>query len=224
MGELRQNDMWEREHRRAKMNILYYAPGACSLAVHIVLEWIGAPYQVISVNPHDPAYLAINPAGAVPALDFGGKSPLTQAAAILKYLAVKNPEADLLDPRSPESEAQLDRWSDFLTGDLHPAFFPVFAPARYTAASDDASREQVLAAALALVQTKLTLLEAQLAAGRWLVGNKRTIVDAYATPMLRWASIKLDGGLANYPALAQHQEHMLRDPSVRRVMEVEATP
>ena len=205
------------------MNKLYYAPGACSLAVHIVLEWIGAPYEVISVDPHDPQYLAINPAGAVPSLDFGGEAPLTQAAAILKYLAVTNPEADLLDRRSPESEAQLDRWCDFITGDLHPAFFPLFTPARYTVATDEGSREQVLAAAVVLVQSKLTLLEAQLADRRWLVGDKRTIVDAYATPMLGWASTKLNGGLTNYAALARHHGRMLRDLAVRRVMEVEGT-
>ena len=50
---------------------LYYYPGACSLAPHLVLEWIGAPYEAIRVKLGDPAYNAINPAGAVPALDTG---------------------------------------------------------------------------------------------------------------------------------------------------------
>ncbi len=45
---------------------LYYAPGACSMAAHIALEWIGEPYEAVRVDPHDPAYLKINPAGAVP--------------------------------------------------------------------------------------------------------------------------------------------------------------
>ena len=75
-----------------------------------------------------------------------------------------------------------------------------------------------------LVRTKLSLLEAQLADRRWLVGDKRTFVDAYATPMLRWAAAKLDDGLKTYPALAAHLERMLSDPAVRRVMEAEKTP
>ena len=64
---------------------LYYTPGTCALADHIVLEWIGKPYEVQRVSRearHQPEYLAINPAGAVPALDDDGWI-LTQNAAIL---------------------------------------------------------------------------------------------------------------------------------------------
>ena len=57
---------------------LYYYPGACSLAPHLVLEWTGAPYEAIRVKLGDPAYAAINPAGAVPALDTGEGWTLTQ--------------------------------------------------------------------------------------------------------------------------------------------------
>jgi glutathione S-transferase len=64
---------------------LYYSPGACSLADHIVLEWIGRPYETRRVSREErrsPDYLAINPAGAVPALEDEGWV-LTQNAAIL---------------------------------------------------------------------------------------------------------------------------------------------
>ena len=70
---------------------LYYYPGACSLAPHLVLEWIGAPYEAIRVKLGDPAYNAINPAGAVPALDTGEGWILTQAGAVLHYLARRFP-------------------------------------------------------------------------------------------------------------------------------------
>lgn len=200
------------------MPTLYYAPGACSLAVHIVLEWIGEPYEVIKVDQHDPEYRKINPAGAVPALDYGGSAPLTQAAAILIYLATLHPAADLLDERSPETSAQVQRWASFLTGDLHPAFFPLFMPGRYTTATDAASLDAVRSAGVALVGTKLALLEAQLDDGAWIVGGKRTIVDAYATPMLAWAAAKLPGGLDPYPALKAHRERMLADPAVTKVL------
>ena len=154
----------------------------------------------------------------MPALDHGGPAPLTQAAAILIYLAILHPAADLLDERSPETSAELQRWASFLTGDLHPAFFPLFMPGRYTTATDPAALDAVRSAGVALVGSKLALLEAQLGDGTWIVGGKRTVVDAYATPMLAWAAAKLPGGLDPYPALKAHRERMLADPAVAKVM------
>lgn len=199
---------------------LYYSPGACSLAAHIVLEWIGRPYQAVRIDLHhlDPDYARINPAGAVPALDIGGDAPLTQCAAILNYLALTHPEADLLDNRSPERAADLVKWTAFFTGDMHPAFWPVFMPFRYTTSSEPAALAAVKEAGIALVRGKLGLLEQQLGDQDWIVGGKRTTVDAYATPMLRWAVSMVPGGLADYPAVEAHHRRMLADPAVMRAM------
>ena len=150
---------------------LYYYPGACSLAPHVVLEWIGAPYEAIRVNLGDPAYNAINPAGAVPALDTGEGWILTQAGAVLHYLARRFPEARLGSDGSPRDEAELDRWSHFLTGDLHPAFFPLFSPQRYTTSQDAAALEAVKTAAQALIAKKLDLLDAHLALKDHMLGG-----------------------------------------------------
>ncbi len=200
------------------MPTLYYSPGTCSLAVHIVLEWIGAPYEAVKVDHHAPEYRKINPAGAVPALDYGADRPLTQCSAALMYLAQIHPEADLLDDRSPENAAQVQKWAAFLTGDLHPAFFPLFMPGRYTVSIESAAQADVQAAAVALVQTRLGLLDQQIEGHDWIVGDKRTIIDAYATPMLNWASAKLPDGLEPYPACKGHRDRMLADPAVQRVM------
>src|SRR5699024_1727233 len=91
---------------------LYYMPGACSLATHIVLEWIGVPYTTQRLS-HDElkqdAFLAVNPAGAVPALDIDGWV-LTQNAAILGYLAESHPDAGLAGDGSPRGHAEVNRW------------------------------------------------------------------------------------------------------------------
>lgn len=146
------------------MNTLYYSPGACSLAAHIILEWIGEPYEAVKVDLHHlPAdYNRINSAGAVPALDIGGGHALTQNAAVLTYLAATNPALELLDVRSLEHAAELTKWTAFLTGDLHPAFWPVFAPERYTISTDAAAQADVREAGLHLVRSKLALLERKL--------------------------------------------------------------
>ena len=89
---------------------LYYAPGACSLAVHIVLEWIGAPYEAQAVKSGSPELLKVNPSGAVPALDTGEGWILTQAAAILRHLARAHPQAQLAGGEGLRDQAELDRW------------------------------------------------------------------------------------------------------------------
>lgn len=200
------------------MYILYYAPGACSLSVHIVLEWVNATYKAVKVNPAEPDYLKINPAGAVPALNIGTGVALTQCSAILKYLARQYPQAELDVHGNNEREADLERWAAFLTGDLHPAFFPVFMPKRYTIdVSEDALRS-VKQAGLQLVEKKLAILDQQLEGREYFIGSKRTYVDAYSFPMVRWAKNLLPGGLQNFNNVSRHHEQLLKDSAIIRVM------
>jgi glutathione S-transferase len=197
---------------------LYYYPGACSLAPHLVLEWISAPYEAIRVKLSDPDYKAINPAGAVPALDTGEGWILTQAGAVLQYLARRYPEARLGADGSLREQAELDRWSHFLTGDLHPAFFPLFAPKRYTVSQDKAALEDVKAAAQALAAKKLDLLDDHLLGKDHVIGGRRTILDAYVLPMFRWARVMLPDGLEGHPNCAGLLQRLEADPVAKKVM------
>lgn len=203
------------------MFTLYYAPGACSLSVHIALEWIGQPYEAIRVNPSSEDFVKINPAGQVPTLITPEHVTLTQCAAILRYLSRRFPAVGLADDSSLESSAETERWSAFLTGDLHPAFFPVFMPARYTVATDRESLTNVKSAGLQLVRKKLLILDALLEDRPFYAGRNRSYVDAYSVPMVRWATKVLPGGLEGYPNVSKHHEHMLTDPAVGRVMAAE---
>jgi len=104
------------------MTTLYYAPGACSLAPHIVLEWIGAPYEAVKVQFGSKELLAINPAGAVPTLREDDGWLLTQAGAVLSYLVHKHPEAHLGGGQSLREQADVSRWSAFLPVIFMPHF------------------------------------------------------------------------------------------------------
>ncbi len=197
---------------------LFYAPGACSLAPHVALHWIGSPYEAVRVKYGSPELVAVNPAGAVPALDTGEGWTLTQAGAILHYLARRFPAAGLGAEPSLRGAAEFDRWSSFFTGDLHPAFFPLFSPARYTASKDVAAQDQVRQAAQALVAKRLALLDAHLDGRRFILGDRRTVLDAYALPMLRWSAAKLPGGLSPYPNVSAHLDCMLSDAGAAQVI------
>lgn len=200
------------------MYTLYYAPGACSLSVHIVLEWVGAQYKAVQVNPADPDYLKVNPAGAVPALDIGTDSALTQCSAILKFLARRFPQAELDEHEIQERDADLTRWSAFLTGDLHPAFFPLFMPQRYTTDESPEALANVKEAGMKLVTKKLAVIDRHLEGREYFMGRKRTYVDAYSVPMVRWARNVLPNKLADFPDVSRHHDRMLEDPAVVRAM------
>lgn len=197
---------------------LYYAPGACSLAPHLALEWIGAPYELVRAQYGTPEFLKVNPAGAVPAIDTGEGWILTQAGAVLGYLARRFPDAKLGPDADPRSEAELARWESFFTGDLHPAFFPVFMPGRYTTDKAKEAQDAVRAAGLDLVRKNLRLLEAHLDGREFIVGNRRSILDAYAFPMLRWAKAKLPEGLSDFPNVAAHLDRTSDDPIARKTL------
>ena len=202
------------------MLTLYFHPGACSLAAHIALEWIGEPYATKEVEFGDKNYLATNPAGAVPALDDDGWI-LTQDAAILRHLARKFPQAGLAIDGGSREEAEADRWSSFITGDLHPAFFPLFVPTRYTRSREHSALEDVREAAKAQVRRKFALLEGHLAGRRWFLSDKRSYLDAYIFPMARWAANMLPDGLAEYPGVKAHHDMMGADEAVKRVLAAE---
>ena len=98
---------------------LYYSPGACSLAPHIVLEEIGEPFDIELVSSMDGStstaeYLKINPKGRVPVLDIG-ESVITEVSAILTYLALTYPQSELLE-NTPTGLARAIEWMNWLTG------------------------------------------------------------------------------------------------------------
>ena len=200
------------------MLTLYYSPGACSLAPHILLEWVGADYQVVRVKLGDPDYLKINSSGAVPTLDVGEGWTLTQAGAILSYIAHRFANFRLAGGDSLREQAEVERWSHFLTGDLHPAFFPYFFPPRYTTATTPDALKAAKDAGLKLVRKKYDLLEAHLAGRTFIAGDRLSYVDAYAFPMIRWGAKALPDGLADYPNIVAHHDRLAADEAVQRVL------
>lgn len=198
---------------------LYSKPGACSTADHIALQWTGQPFQVRILDKAEmksPEYLAINPAGAVPALQDGDLT-LTQNAAILGYIADRHPQAGLAGDGSPQQRAEANRWLAFVNSDLHPAFKPIFGPGRYIA--DEAQHDAVKASARQRVRELLETADRRLADREWLAGF-RSYADPYFYVTLRWAhGVGVDmGGLDN---LAAFKARMEADPDVQTVLRAE---
>lgn len=199
--------------------LLYTKPGACSLADHIVLQWIGAPFEVTVVDGtqiKQPEYLKLNPAGSVPVLVVDGCA-LTQNLAILNYLADSFPDAQLGGDGTPLSRAEINRWLSLVNADLHPAFHPLFGSTKYLEDADAVDRTRQHA--MQKIRGYYERLNAQLDGKDWLTGT-RSIADPYLFVTLQWAKkLKLDlGGLDHLHAF---QGRMLDDPGVRAAMSAE---
>ncbi len=200
---------------------LHCMPGACSLASHIVLEWIGAPYE-IQIHAHDQlhqaAYLAINPQGAVPALEVDGDI-ITQNAGVLTYLAESHPEAKLLGDGSPRSAAEVHRWLGFVNSDLHPAFKPLFGATAYL--GDAAMIEKTKVNARQGLRRLFERLDAQLKGRDWIAGTaRRSLADAYLYVITRWThGVGVD--ISGLSELARFETAMHSDPAVQRALKAE---
>ena len=197
---------------------LFSMPGTCALSVHIVLEWIGVPFDVAVMNRGDnrlPAYLAINPAGQVPALRLDDGTVLTEAAAILPFLAERYPEAGLGSDDSALGRYRLAQLLSFLTGEVHVAFKPFFMPQRFLA--DETQFTALKATAFVTLAPLLAMLEARLGPNTYILEDRRSVADAYLYILLRWVENAPDG-LSPYPALSRFRARMEADPAVARAL------
>ncbi len=198
---------------------LYYFPGACPLASHIVLEWIGKPYETVRLTREqtkEADYLALNPTGAVPTL-VDGDFVLTQSAAILNYLAERNPEAGLLGD-TPRERAETHRWLGLCNSDLHKTFSLVFGPAYYTD-GDEAQGKVVAGKAAEKLRSLFAIVNDRLRGRDWLTG-RRSVADAYLFVLLMWADAKkiaLDG----LDELRKFQARLRADAGVQAALKAE---
>jgi glutathione S-transferase len=173
---------------------LFYSPGACSLAPHIVLEELGVPYETTRVLVNDgegraPTYLAINPRGRVPALvirDETGERVLTEAMAIMVYLAQSHPEAGLL-PVEPERFARLLEWMSWLGSTMHQTGMrTIIRPERFT--KDAAGVPAIVAQGKELFADGLAQIEQRLPVQGHAMGEQFSILDAYLLVFYRWGN------------------------------------
>ncbi|GGD36877.1 glutathione S-transferase family protein [Pseudoxanthomonas indica] len=198
---------------------LYTKPGACSTADHIALQWTGQPFEVKVMTADEmkaPAYLAINPTGAVPAIE-DGDFVLTQNAAIMGYIADSFPQAGLAGDGSPQQRATAARWLSFVNSDVHPAFSPLFGPSKFI--GDEAQFDAIKVAARKRVRGVFELANKQLDGRQWLAGF-RSFADPYFYITLRWAD-KLGIDFSDLPHLVAFKQRMDADPGVQAALKAE---
>ena len=198
---------------------LYYSPGACSLASHIVLEEIGAPFEAkrvtIANGEHlQPDFLAINPHGRVPALA-EGDFVLTESPAILAWLGLRFAEAGLLDAGDPARLGRTLELLSFFSSSVHISFAQIWRAARF--ADGESAREEVTAAGRLALEGHFDELEALAGDGGWVVSGRYSIADPYLLVFYRWGG-RIGVDMSAYPGWSRHKDAMLERPAVRRAL------
>ncbi len=189
---------------------LYYAPGACSLADHIALHEIGAPFDVEQVNIRTHVtesgadFRTVTAKGYVPALILADGQMLTENIAVLDYLAALNPH---LAPAGPMGRSRLVEALAFISTELHRAFKPMW----HGGSEDERAR------AGATVTDLLGLLSDGVA-GTYLFGEEPTVADFYLFVMLLWAE-RFE--VENPEQMAKLREQMRERPAVRLALKTE---
>lgn len=113
---------------------LYYSPGACSLAAHILLNEINVDFDLerVDLKTHKTEkgadYYEINPKGYVPALEINPGLILTENVAVLPFIAQHDPKQDLIPP-SGFGRAKVLEWLGYLNSELHDEYAVFFDPA-----------------------------------------------------------------------------------------------
>lgn len=201
---------------------LYYSPGACSLASHIVLEELGIAYEPVLVSLKDgdhkrPEYLRINPKGRVPALNVDGKI-LTESVAILTYLGGGYPDRGLW-PKETWKQAEALSIMSWLASTVHVAVAGVWRPDRYS--TDPAAKESINATGRENLKKYFADIDKMLAGRSFAMGGQYSVVDPYLLVFYRWGNRMGIDMKAEYPVWAKHAQRVFSRSTVKRVFEDE---
>lgn len=202
-----------------KDTTLFIIPGACSFGSMVALEWLAKPYQVGITTPEirsSKEFKTINPLGKVGALK-DGDNLVAENIAILLYLVDSNPDSVINIPLNTQERVEAYKWLSYLSSTLHVAFGPLFRPSAYV---EESAVEMFTKYTISRLKDVLAYVDSYLAANKFFIGDKVSIVDAQAYGLLRW-SVKFNVLNDDYPAIKNFLQQMEQLPVVQNALNIE---
>ena len=199
---------------------LFYAPGACSIGIHLLLEEIGKPYEAVAVNLREgahfrPEFTSINPKSKIPTLIDDEGTVRTEFPAIAYWLARTNPFSNLL-PDNIDQQARALELMDYCVATIHmQGFARIFRTPNFTPTPSDEAA--VKARGTEIAGNGFATLNEALAGMDYAVGPF-SIADSALFYVEYWAKRV---GIALPANCAAHLERMLARPSVQRMIQAE---
>lgn len=200
---------------------LYYAPGACSMGIHVLLEEIGKPYELARLDlqggeQHRPPFSEVNPKGKVPTLVRGDGEVLTEYPVVAHWLAERFPEAGLL-PEGEEERLRAAEATDYCVATVHmQGFTRLIRPGNF--APSEADHPKVQERGRELVEKGFSIMDRHLSGKGWVAGGY-SYADSALFYVEYWGVKRFKMQLP--PNLAGHFDHMMARPAVQRMIEQE---
>lgn len=196
---------------------LYYSPGACSMAPHIVAQAAGIGLELVKVDipakktEHGDDYWQINPKGYVPALVLDDGEVLTEVGVVCQYLADQKPESGLIAPAGSRQRYHQMESLNFIATEVHKQIGALFNPAL---------TPEMRQVQTQVIQRRLNALEKLLDGKQYLNGDAFSVADAYLFVPLNWTGhLKLD--LADWPNIQAYRARLAQHPAVHATMQAE---
>ena len=196
---------------------LFFTPGACSLAPHIVLRETGTAFTLEKVDTAKQVtasgadYRAINAKGMVPVLELDDGARLTEGPVIAQFIADQAANTTLMPAAGSMARYRVMEWQNYITSELHKSFAPLFG------SELDATAKGVHAK---LLRKKFAWVDGQLARANYLTGDDFTVADAYLFVVTGWAKyVGLD--LSDLPNLQRFLAAVAARPAVHDAMKAE---
>jgi glutathione S-transferase len=196
---------------------LYYSPGACSMAPHIVAREAGISLDLVKVDiPNKKTegggdFWKVNPKGYVPALQLDDGKVLTEVSVVCQYLADQKPESGLV-PRFGTIE-RYDQMTalNFAATEIHKQIGALFNPKM---------TPEMKEVQLGTIERRFNALEQMLEGGAYVTGSTFTAVDAYLFTVLNWTNAhKIDVG--KWPNIQAYMARVAARPKVQETMRAE---
>ena len=202
---------------------LYYSPGSCSLAPHIVLNETGEPFELRKFATADRAnysaeYLAINPKGRIPALQIDGFI-ITENPAILAFLGRRFPGADLYPAGGSEAEARCLELLAWSSNTVHVAYAQLFRPERFV--PNEQNYPAVKESGRINYERCLADIDKTLQDQEYSLGARFTVVDPFWLVFYRWGVRSGYDMRSKFPAYTAYAERLCRRSSVQRALTAE---
>jgi glutathione S-transferase len=197
---------------------LYYSPGACSLAPHIVAREAGIPLDLEKVDlaahklNDGSNYYDVNPRGYVPAIRIKDSEPvLTEANVVVQFLADQKPDSNLMPKAGTPERYQAQQWLAFVATELHKNFSWLW----YKDTADETK-----ATVKDKLNTRFAELDKHLKTNDYLLGKSFSAADAYAFTIINWVNF-VGMNLKSFPNLQAFMDRVAARPKVREALKAE---